>query len=204
MACINSVDFSTGDFSQCASQTNAGITSLVVPFGRFAAVLNRLHNVGNIEIRQSGQHYYSVGTVYYRWYFLYSEKAHGPGAHSAICGFQDRASNGKAFLHLDSDGHLLFFDAAGKPLATGRTKLLPGVVTMLGAKIGTGTRAPWEIRIDDKLELSGTGNLGTENNGSLKLGGNMPYTDTFYYDEIAIDDATYPAAVTATEQACRL
>ena len=43
--------------------------------------------------------------------------------------------------------------------------------------------------------MSGTANLGSNNNGSLKLGGNGAYTATYYYDDVAINSQAYPGPV---------
>src|SRR5262249_39284674 len=69
-------------------------------------------------------------------------------------------------------------------------------VYTLSAMIGTGSNAPWEIRINGNVEMSssmsGSADLGTKNNGSIKLGGNAAYTTTYYYDDVAINSLGYP------------
>ena len=63
---------------------------------------------------------------------------------------------------------------------------MPGQIYTLSAEIGTGSNAPWEIFLNGSLVMSGTGNLGTNNNGALELGGGNAYTGTYYYDDILI------------------
>src|SRR5262249_13697804 len=90
---------------------------------------------------------------------------------------------------------LLFFNSNGSLLATGTTVLASGQVYTISAKIGTGSNAAWEVRLNGNVEMSGTGSLGTTNNGSIKLGGNSTYTTTYYYDDVAINSQGYPGSV---------
>src|SRR5207244_7408916 len=141
----------------------------------------RSNSVANAEIRQSGLTYYNLPTVFYSFLFQYASQT-GEGG---VANFQDTSSGYKAALHLSAAGKLLFYNINGTLLATGTTTLNPNQTYTISAKIGTGTNAPWEIRINGNLELSGTGNLGTNNNGSIKLGGNNAYTTTYYHDDAA-------------------
>src|SRR5262249_36191835 len=144
--------------------------------GTDALQLQRSNSVANYEIRQSGTTYYNLATAFYSMLFEYTSN---PGE-GGIVNFQDTGSGFKAGLHLSAADTLQFFDRNGTLLATGTTVLTAGQVYTLSAKIGTGSNAAWEVRINGTVELSGTGNLGTNNNGSLKLGGNSPYTTTYY------------------------
>src|SRR5262249_10206521 len=101
--------------------------------------------------------------------------------------FQDIVSGFKAALHLSSTGKLLFFNSIGSLLATGTTVLNSGQVYTISAKIGTGSNAAWEVRINGTIEMSGSTNLGTNNKRSLRLRGNGRYTGTYYYDDVAIN-----------------
>ena len=40
--------------------------------------------------------------------------------------------------------------------------------------------------------MSGSGNLGTNNNGAIRLGGNSAYTTNYYYDDVAINSVGFP------------
>ncbi len=108
--------------------------------------------------------------------------------------FQDTASGYKAALHLSAAGKLLFYDSNGNLVGTGATTLNPNQTYTLSAKIGTGPTAVWEIRINGIVEMSGTANLGPNNNGSIKLGGGSPYTTNYYYDDVAINSQNYPSS----------
>jgi hypothetical protein len=79
-------------------------------------------------------------------------------------------------------------------MPTGSTVLSPGQVYTISVKVGTGTSAAWEVRINGKVEMGGTnGNFGANNNGSLELGGNSTYTTNYYYDDVAINSLGYQA-----------
>jgi hypothetical protein len=71
-------------------------------------------------------------------------------------------------------------------LGTGTTTLVSGQIYSIAVEIGTGPSASWAIWINGSPELTGTGNLGSANNGSIKLGGDSRYTDIYYYDDVAI------------------
>jgi hypothetical protein len=100
--------------------------------------------------------------------------------------FNDTASGYKAALHLSSSDKLLFYDVNGNLLATGSTMLQPNHMYTISAEIGTGSSGSWVIRINGNVEMSGTGNLGTNNNGAIELGGGNAYTGTYFYDDILI------------------
>jgi len=185
---VNLVTFETGDFSQCAAQTNAAIVTSPALDGTYSVQLNRNNSIANVEIRKNGTTYYNLPTAYYRFLFEYTSNP----AEGGIVNFQDTASGFKCALHLSAANQLMFYDNAGTLQATGTTVLSSGKIYTIDAKIGTGSSAPWEVRINSVVEMSGTANLGTNNNGSIKLGGNVSYTDTYYYDDVAIDAQAYP------------
>jgi hypothetical protein len=186
---VNFVDFETGNFSQTAAHTGGAIVPSPVLAGMFCLQLQRMNSVANCEIRQSGATYYNLATVYYSFLFEFTSN---PGE-GGIVNFQDTSSGYKAALHLSSADKLLFYDNSGLLLATGSTTLTGGQVNTISAKIGTGSNAAYEIRINGTVEMSGSGNLGAANNGSVKLGGNNTYTATYYYDSVAINSQGYPA-----------
>ena len=185
---VNYVDFETGDFSQTATHLGGAIVTSPALDGAHSLQLQRTSSVAYCEIRQSGTTYYNLPTAYYRFLF---ETTSNPGE-GGIVNFQDTSSGFKAALHLSAANKLLFYGSTGTLLGTGITMLASGQVYAISAMIGTGTNAAWQILINGSVEMSGTANLGTTNNGSLKLGGNGAYTDTYYYDDIAINSQTYP------------
>jgi hypothetical protein len=185
---VNYVDFETGDFSQTASHVGGAIVTSPALDGTYSLQLQRNNSVANVEIRQSGTTYYNLPTAYYRFLFEYTSNSSEGG----IVNFQDTSSGFKAALHLSSTGKLLFYSSTGTLLATGTTTLLSGQVYAISAMIGTGSTAAWQIEINGAVEMSGSGNLDSNNNGSLKLGGNGAYTATYYYDDVAINSQTYP------------
>src|SRR5439155_8219251 len=184
------VNFETGNFSQTAAHTGGSIVTSPALHGTYSLQLARSNSIANAEIRQSGSTYYNLATAYYSFLF---ESTSNP-SEGGIVNFQDAASGYKAALHLSPAGKLLFYNFSGNLLATGSTVLASGQVYTISAKIGTGTNAAWEVRVNGTVELSGTGNLGTNNNGSVKLGGGSAYTTNYYYDDVAINSQGYPGA----------
>src|SRR5207248_1807973 len=89
-------------------------------------------------------------------------------------------------------GKLLFYDSSGTLRGTGNTALAAGQSYIVSARIGTGANGAWEVRVNGAVDMSGTTNLGANNNGSLKLGGDGKYTTTYYYDDVAINTLSYP------------
>jgi hypothetical protein len=190
---VNFVNFETGNFSQCAGETNATIVTSPALDGTYSAQLIRNNSVANIEIRQNGATYFNLPTVYYSFLFEYTSN---PGDGS-IANFNDTASGLKEGLHL-SPSDTLLFGQVGNWLGTGTTVLQPNQVYTLSIEISTGSNAPWQVRINGKTEMSGTGNLGA-NNGELELGGNGSYTCTYYYDDVQINSQGFPTVGTADQ-----
>jgi hypothetical protein len=185
---VNFVNFETGDFSQAATHTNGSIVSNPALDGNFSLQLQRNNSVANYEIRQSGTTYYNVPTAYYQFLFEYTSNP----AEGGVANFLDNTGGLKAALHLSAAGKLLFYDSSGTLQGTGNTALAAGQAYVISAKLGMGANGAWEVRINGTVDLSGSNNLGTNNNGSLKLGGDGQYTSTYYYDDVAINALSYP------------
>src|SRR5579871_4846022 len=196
---INFVNFETGNFNQLAAHQGGAIVTSPTLSGSFALQLLRNNSVAWAEIRQNGSTFYNLPTAFYSFQFQYASQT-GEGG---IVNFQDANGNYKAALHLSPSGKLLFYDANGNLLAVGTTTLLPNQTYTISAKIGTGVNAPFQILVNGNVELSGTGNLGAGNNGSIRLGGNSAYTTNYYYDNIAIAANGFPGtnALTVTPPA---
>jgi hypothetical protein len=187
---VNFVDFETGDFSQTASHVNGAVESTVVLDGHFSLQFLRSNSVANAEIRASGTTYYNLPTAYYSFLFQFASQT-GEGG---VVNFQDTASGYKAAIHLSAAGKLLFYDINGNLAAMGTTTLNPNQTYTISAKIGTGMSGAFEVRINGTAEMSGTANLGPNNNGSIKLGGGTNYTTNYYYDDVAINSQNYPSS----------
>ena len=188
---INFVNFETGDFSQAAMHTGGALVTSPALAGSYSLQLQRSNSVANVEIRQSGTTYYNLPTAYYSFLFEYASNPSEGG----IVNFQDTASGYKAAIHLSSSDHLLFYNQAGSLLGTGSTTLQSNTVYTISAMIGPGTNAAWQVLVNGKVELSGTGNLGSTNNGSIRLGGNSAYTTNYFYDDVQINSQGYPGPV---------
>jgi hypothetical protein len=192
---VNFVNFETGDFSACASHTGpASVVTSPVYDGTYAAGWARTNQTANFEIRQSGTTYYNLATAYFQFYFLY--QALSPGGDSSIVNFQDGSSVYKCAIHINNQGKLVLYDFNGVIMGTGGSVLQGGIWYSIQAQVNTGASVSFIVRINGVQELNASGNLGSNNNGSVKFGGNVNYTDTFYFDDIGIDNAAYPALIT--------
>jgi hypothetical protein len=185
---VNFVNFETGDFSQTATHTGvAAIATSPRLDGTYALQLLTANSIANAEIRQSGTTYYNLPTAYYSFLFEFTSSI----GENSIVNFQDTASGFKGALHLSQAGRLLFYDQTGTLVAIGDTVLKPRQVYTISAEIGTGTNAAWQILLNGNVELSGIGNLGSNNNGSLLLGGRGPYSISYFYDDVQIGSQGY-------------
>jgi hypothetical protein len=135
---------------------------------------------------------YSVATVYHRFYFQYATKA-GSGS-EIIAASLDSGNTVKGAIALTSTGVLTYRNAAGV-LATGSTTLTANTWYRIEFRCGTGASANYELKIDGTSEVSGTGDLGTNNNAKLRIG-KAVNTDgwaiEYYFDDVYLDDAAYP------------
>ena len=195
MANVNTVTFETGDFSACATTAGSpSITTTTVYDGTYAAEINRTNATQNFEIRQSGTTYYNLGTVWYLFYFLYTRLP--SSGDSAVVNFQDTASTFKCGIHITSAGKFAYYDSTGTLFLNSPIQLNGGTWYAIRAKIGTGASSTFEVWINATNDVSSGGiNVGTVQNGSIKFGGNNNYSDHLFFDDIYIDNATYPALV---------
>ena len=202
MARINIIGPMCQDFSEFTIHTGSAIIPVTdAPSGRFALDLSRNNNTANAEVRGIGANgqpaYYNLQTVYYRFWIRWITLATNPD--STLANFQDAASAGKCFLHLNSSGQVVFYDNGGTLVRTGTTQIAANKWTCIEAQIGTGAAATWAIRINGNPEISGTNNLGTTANGSIKFGGNTnSVIDSIQIRDIAIDDAGFPGVSVVT------
>ena len=136
---------------------------------------------------------YSAATAYFRWYFYVATL---PASGSEPI-FQAQQGGGptKFTLRITSSGTLAAYDSAGTLQATGSTVLSTSTWYRIECQVATGASAAWEVRINGSVEISGTANVGTGNNGRSAFGKVADISGQsvdFYYDDIAIDDAAYP------------
>jgi len=102
----------------------------------------------------------------------------------------------KGYLVLTSAGNLELYDSTGTKCGnTGSTVISANTKYRIEGKIPTGTSAAAEIKVNGVSEITGTCNFLTNNFGGIAPGkwtnrnGN---TVDYFYDDIAIDDTTYP------------
>lgn len=136
---------------------------------------------------------YSAATAYHTFWFLYVTKP--ASGDEPICSSLNIGVSVKFELRINSGGNLVAYDSALSLLGTGSTVLVASRWYWIDVKVGTGTSAAWELRINGVTELSGsTANLTTTNNGSFRLGKGVNRNGNsveFYYDDAGVDDAAY-------------
>jgi len=202
---VNNVNFETGDFSQLAGY-NGNVKILHSPALDGQASLQLIRDgsqsggIANAEIWQRGnQSRYNLPTAFSSFLF----KSESQSGEAGVVNFLGADGSYKAALHLSSDGKLVLYgiNGYGSLLGTGTTTLNPNQTYTISAEIGTdantGGTAPYEILINGNVEMSGTADFGTENNGSLLLGGGSMYNSTYDYDDVAISAYSFPVQAPA-------
>jgi hypothetical protein len=187
---INSVDFETGNLSQCFTSTGAAaIETTIVHRGTYSLRLNRPSpgSTANVEIRAPGGSRYNAPVAYYRIY-QYIESY---STEFAVANFLANDGSPKFYLHVTTGGFLKAFDFLGNSLVTGTHALPLGSWQLIEVKISTGNPSAWEVRLNGTTEISGSNNLGTVNNGAVIVGGGSAYIAVVDYDDIAISSNTW-------------
>lgn len=103
----------------------------------------------------------------------------------------------KLQLRLNSTRNIVAYNSAGSAMATGATVLSLNTWYAISCKSGTGASASWEVQINGVSEISGTGNLQTNNNSTFAMGKPQNSNNrsvNFYYDNFIVDDTSYPAS----------
>lgn len=132
-------------------------------------------------------------TSYHRFYFRYGTKP--ASGDEEFFNVLNSSNQQKLCLRLNSSGQIAAYDSAASLLATGTTALSANTWYRIEVQCGTGTSANWEVRINGVSEISGTGNLRTD---QMYLTGFGKRTDRdgnsvdFYFDDWLYDDAAYP------------
>lgn len=199
MSILNICGFETGDSSE--SSTTAGtfsIQSTTVRTGSYALRVNpTTTGTGTYKISGLGTDgatsVFNVSNAYYRFYFLYLTK---PASNEEIFARVSDTTGGllKISLNLTSTGIIKAYNAVGTLMATGTTVLSSGTWYCIQLFCGTGASGSWEVRINQNSELSGTGNVNTNNHGGILLGkavNTNGQSVDFYYDDVIISDSGF-------------
>lgn len=189
------------------TQKFAGTYSLRISTGPGG---NGLHGIG---AGTTGAYaLFNKPTIYTSFRFYIATLPTATQGHTAIAlGEEISSGNVKWELHVDSNGKLSFYDnSLTRSGSVGATTLSTGTWYEVQVKTGTGAAAAWEVKIGSTVEISGTANQLTGNHDTVYLGfySNLSNgTPDFYYDNVVIDDASYPdqsggggGAVTAKKQ----
>lgn len=101
----------------------------------------------------------------------------------------------KAELRINSSGYLLLTDASENTLGTSASPLSSSTWYRIDMKIGTGTDAPFEVRVNGLAVITGTSsNISATNNNRFYLGklfNRNSNTVDFIYDNLILSDSAY-------------
>jgi len=141
---------------------------------------------------------YSAATLYARFYFR-AGLLPADSTSEEIASANDTGTANKLVLRINTAGNILVYDngaSGGTLVATGTTALSLDTWYRIELKVGTAaSNAPYEVKIDGKVEMTGTGSFGSSNNGEFRLGKIANRNGkgvNFYYDDVVYGDAGYP------------
>ncbi len=133
----------------------------------------------------------SVNTSYTRFYFHVETF---PGMSEEIFVIDGPVILNKASLWLNSNGTISLYRGGVTHVATGTIQLVSGAWYRIELKVGNGTAAPYELRINGFTEFSGT--MDSQDVSALFYLGKVTDRNadgfTVYYDDVAIRDDNWP------------
>jgi hypothetical protein len=142
----------------------------------------------------------SVATAYITFYLRWS--ALPSAGDEEFCSLSDSGTF-KAGITASSSGVVKIWKRVGaNPVLvdTGSTAMTTGTWYRIDVKVGTetggGGNAPYEVKIDDNVEFSGTDSFGSSNVAWVSLGSRFAIsTATYkaYFDDFAWSDTAYPS-----------
>jgi hypothetical protein len=195
--------FEAGDFSEVESSSGSvSIVTSPVRTGVYAARCNPATTFTGRVARLGARG--ATGTLgantaspfYTRFYFRYATK---PSSNDEEIVQAISAGSFKSSIRINSSGNLVQYDRLNALVATGSTVLDADTWYRIEWKVGSGSgsSAPYEIKINGTSELSGTADLGTGVADRFDFGKitnrNGNGVD-FFYDDIRNDDADFPGA----------
>ena len=200
MTTHNIVGFETGStYEQINQGGTYSIQNSIKRTGAYALRTNPVTTaVGWIEI---ASHFnlthgnMAEPTCYYRFYFRVDTL---PASNSEeFCSIRS-TTQGKLFLRITSAGVIQAYSNDGTTqLGSDGTTILATDGTWYCIEIKCGSSDPdvYEIKINNVVELTGTGNVSGGNNARLCLGkrtNRNGQSIDFYFDDVAIDNSAYP------------
>lgn len=112
--------------------------------------------------------------------------------------FLDGTPAQKGSIRINSSRHLEVYNSADVLQATGSTALSLDTWYRIEVKMCTGTSCAWAVKINGSAELSGTGNMGSSNNASIRFGkavNKNSQSVTYGFDDILVDPSDYPGNI---------
>ena len=197
MAILNFIDFLTRDTGEAAA--SSGTIALVEVDSAFVLQANPT-TTGNARYRM-GIHgadafktNHDLATAYYTFEIRFTTLPASASEEFVVCLATNQGL--KLALRITSAGKIQAYQTNGTTQlgSDGATTLTTGTWYRIAITCGTGASAAYSISLNGTVELSGTGNLNTLNNGFLGLG---KYNDRnnqsvdYYYRRAVIDDAAY-------------
>lgn len=206
MALINLTGFETGAADECTLSGTASIQSSTIITGDYSLRTNPTTTAtGYAEIKALAADGTAtdanVATSYIRFKFRYATK---PATDAEpLFAIYDSGSSQKCSVRLVDTGVLRFTPASGSSTA-GATVLAANTTYRVEIKVSTGASSAFEVKLDGTSELSGTGDLGTNNAAFVRLGKSVSLADKsvdFFFDDFVWKDDAYPGAGTIQRMA---
>ena len=199
---VNFGGWEEGDTSHTVSAVgNYVVQSNTVRSGVYALEVNPIgtgigYHIFGLINQNGAQGNSQTSDNYLRFFFRYHLKPSGQNEEIFTIGRTVSRSTGTKFaIRINSDGTLSAYDSNAAHLMTGTTVLNSGIWYQINAKAFTGTSAPWEVKINENSEISGTGNLSTALAIQAVFGKfiNRNNNDVvFYYDDWMWSSSVYP------------
>lgn len=195
MANIGLCGFETGDFSTeqvIASSGSVALNTVTTRTGVYSLRVNpTLTGTGSVRIGSSASN--NKPSVYYTFWFRYAAR---PASGEEIL-FQvlNTSALAKLEARLDSTGAIILYSFSPTLLGASQP-IAQDTWHRIDVFAATGTTAAYEMRINGVTVLTGSANLSSSNNHSIRVGKHEDtngQTVDYYFDDVWLDDAAYPA-----------
>ena len=195
MTRLNIVGFETGDSRELYATTGSPtFPAAAARTGQYGMLCDgSTTSYGQVAAFNSNaqQALYSTATAYIRAYL----KRYDANTNFHFLRVLNTSNALKFLLTVDFNARTVScYDSATGLLGTSTACLSTTDWNRIEVKVGTGTNAAYEVKVDGNSMLSGTANLTAVNNGSFYVGvvlGNDA-TASCYVDDVAVDDTEYP------------
>lgn len=157
----------------------------------FSNTVTKMFDYSRISDRTSADPRFNESDVYISCYLYFDVLPTAEGTLITVVSIND-ATKCRIMFNSDTDT-LRVRDSASTILDTGTTEILTDEWYRIDFYVGTGASGNYEVRINNNLELSGTGNLTTDNTGSIEFRDGI--TGQISMDDVVMRDDMFHAAI---------